>query len=115
MENPDKILEIFAEKFEHIVPNKTDAKVLFSLFIGSTRNSDKTSYSEPEVRELIRKYHKEDTDTEREQRQKVEERFQTLLRQQFIDRNKEKRIVLTDYSLRLCNLFYEKVQPMLNP
>ena len=115
METQDKILEIFAAKFEHIVPNRTDAKVLFSLFIDSTKNTDKISYSEPEVRELIRKHHKEDADTEREQRQKVEERFQTLLRQQYIDRNKEKRIVLTDYSLQLCNLFYEKVQPMLNP
>lgn len=115
MENLDKILEIFAEKFEHIVPNKTDAKVLFSLFIDTQKNSDKISYSESEIRELIRRFHKEATDTDREQRQKIEERFQTLLRQQFIDRNKDKRIVLTDYSLQLCNLFYEKVQPMLNP
>lgn len=115
MENQDKILEIFAEKFEFIVPNITDAKVLFSLFIDIRKNTEKTSYSESEIRELIRKYHKEDTETEREQRQKVEERFQTLLRQQFLDRNRENRIVLTDYSLQLCNLFYEKIQPLLNP
>jgi hypothetical protein len=115
MENTDKILEIFSEKFEHIIPHRTDAKVLFSLFIDTQKDTDKISYSEAEIRELIRKFHREDTDTEREQRQKVEERFQTLLRQQFIDRNKERRIVLTDYSLQLCNLFYEKVQPMLNP
>lgn len=115
MENQDKILEIFAEKFEFIVPNRTDAKVLFSLFIDIRKNTEKTSYSESEIRELIRKYHKEDTETEREQRQKVEERFQTLLRQHFLDRNRENRIVLTDYSLQLCNLFYEKIQPLLNP
>lgn len=90
MQNLEKILEIFSEKFEHIVPHRTDAKVLFSLFIDTQKNTDKTSYSEAEIRELIRKFHKESTDTDREQRQKVEERFQTLLRQQFIDRNKEK-------------------------
>lgn len=115
MENQDKILEIFSEKFEFIVPNRTDAKVLFSLFIDIRKNTEKTSYSESEIRELIRKYHKEDTEAEREQRQKVEERFQTLLRQQFLDRNRENRIVLTDYSLQLCNLFYEKIQPLVNP
>ncbi len=115
MENQDKILEIFAERFEYIVPNRTDAKVLFSLFTETHKNAEKLSYSEAEIRELIRKLHKEDTETEREQRQKVEERFQTLLRQQFLDRNREKRIVLTDYSLQLCNLFYEKIQPLLNP
>ena len=115
MENQDKILEIFAERFEYIVPNRTDAKVLFSIFTETHNNPEKLSYSEAEIRELIRKHHKEDTETEREQRQKVEERFQTLLRQQFLDRNREKRIVLTDYSLQLCNLFYEKIQPLLNP
>jgi len=115
MVNLEKILEIFADKFEHIVPHRTDARVLFSIFIDSKKNTDKTSYSELEIKDLIRKYHKEDTDTDREQRQKVEERLQTLLRQQFIDRNKDKRIVLTDYSLQLCNLFFDKVQPMLNP
>lgn len=115
MQNLDKILEIFAEKFEHIVPHRTDARVLFSLFIENQKNSDKTSYSESEIKDLIKKYHKEDTETDREQRQKVEERLQTLLRQQFIDRNKDKKIVLTDYSTQLCRLFYEKVQPMLNP
>lgn len=115
MENSDKILEIFAEKFRYIVPDSTDAKVLFSLHIDSTKNTDKTSYSETEIRELIRKHHKEDTETDREQRQKVEERFQNLLRQQFIDRNKERRIVLTDYSSNLCNLFQEKMKPLLNP
>lgn len=115
MESQDKILEIFAERFEYIVPNRTDAKVLFTLFTETHNNAEKLSYSEVEIRELIRKQHKEDTETEREQRQKVEERFQTLLRQQFLDRNREKRIVLTDYSLQLCNLFYEKIQPLLNP
>lgn len=115
MESQDKILEIFAERFEYIVPNRTDAKVLFSLFTDTRNNTEKTSYSESEIRELIRKHHKKDTETEREQRQKVEERFQMLLRQQFIDRNREKRIVLTDYSLQLCNLFNEKIQPLLNP
>lgn len=115
MNNLEKILEVFSVKFEHIVPNRTDAKVLFSLYIEIQKNTDKTSYTESEIRELIRKFLKEDTDTEREQRQKVEERFQTLLRQQFIDKNKDKRIVLADYSLQLCNLFYQKVQPMLNP
>jgi hypothetical protein len=115
MESQDKTLEIFAERFEYIVPNRTDAKVLFTLFTETHNNAEKLSYSEVEIRELIRKHHKEDTETEREQRQKVEERFQTLLRQQFLDRNREKRIVLTDYSLQLCNLFYEKIQPLLNP
>ncbi|MGB5944145.1 MAG: hypothetical protein WBG71_14770 [Leeuwenhoekiella sp.] len=115
MENQDKILEIFAEKFEFIVPNRTDAKVLFSLFIDEKKNSEKTSYSELEIRELIKKYHKEDKGGESEPRQKVEERFQTLLRQQFLERNREKRIVLTDHSLQLCNFFYEKIQPLLNP
>lgn len=115
MENQDKILEIFAERFEYIVPNRTDARVLFSIFTETHNNPEKLSYSEAEIRELIRKHHKEDTETEREQRQKVEERFQTLLRQQFLDRNREKRIVLTDYSLQLCILFFEKIQPLLNP
>lgn len=115
MENQDKILEIFAGRFEYIVPNRTDAKVLFSLFIETQNNTEKTSYSESEIRELIRKHHKEDAETEREQRQKVEERFQILLRQQFLDRNREKRIILTSYSLQLCNLFNEKIQPLLNP
>lgn len=115
MENQDKILEIFAERFEYIVPNRTDAKVLFSIFTETHNNPEKLSYSEAEIRELIRKHHKEDTETEREQRQKVEERFQTLLRQQFLDRNREKRIVFTDYSLQLCILFFEKIQPLLNP
>jgi hypothetical protein len=115
MENQDKILEIFAERFEYIVPNRTDAKVLFSIFTETHNNPEKLSYSEAEIRELIRKHHKEDTESEREQRQKVEERFQTLLRQQFLDRNREKRIVLTDYSLQLCILFFEKIQPLLNP
>lgn len=115
MEGTEKILEIFAEKFRYIVPDSTDAKVLFSIHIDSIANPGKISYSESEIRELIRKHHKEDTETGREQRQKVEERFQHLLRQQFIDRNKEKRVVLTDYSSHLCNLFYEKVKPLLNP
>lgn len=115
MENLENILKIFSEKFEHIVPDRTDARVLFSLFIDFQVNPDKTSYSELEIKELIKKYHKQDTATEREQRQKVEERLQTLLRQQFIDRNKERRIVLTDYSLQLSKLFFEKIQPMLNP
>lgn len=115
MENLDKILELFSEKFTHIVPNRTDARVIFSLFIDCKQNQDKASYSELEIKELIKKYYKEATDTEREQRKKVEEHLQNLLRQQFIDRNKDKRIVLTDYSLQLCNLFFEKVKPMLNP
>ena len=115
MENIEKIIEIFSEKFEHIVPDRTDARVMFSLFIDSQENPDKTSYGEIEFKDLIKKYHKKDTGTEREQRQRVEERLQTLLRQQFIDRTKERRIVLTDYSLQLNKLFFEKIQPMLNP
>ena len=115
MENLKNILELFSEKFRYIVPDSTDAKVLFSIYIDSKNNTDKISFSETEVRELIRKHHKEDTETDREQRQKVEERFQTLLRQQFLDKNREKRIVLTDYSLQLCNLFFDKVQPLINP
>ncbi len=115
MENLEKIIEIFSEKFEHIVPDRTDARVIFSLFIGSQENPDKTSFGELEFKELIKKYHKQDTGTEREQRQRVEERLQTLLRQQFIDRTKDRRIVLTDYSSQLCTLFFEKIQPMLNP
>lgn len=114
MENLEKTLELFAEKFRYIVPDNTDAKVLFSIYIDSKNNTDKISYSETEVRELIRKHHKGDTEADREQRQKVEERFQTLLRQQFLDKNREKRIVLTDYSLQLCNLFFDKVQPLIN-
>lgn len=115
IENTDKILEIFAEKFHYIAPDSTDAKVLFSIYIDGVTNPGKISYNESEIRDLIRKHHKQDTETEREQRQKVEERFQHLLRQQFIDRNKDKRVVLTDYSSHLCNLFYEKVKPLLNP
>lgn len=115
MQNLEKILETFSEKFEHIVPDRTDARVLFSLFIDFQENPDKTSYGELEIKELIKKYHKQDTATEREQRQRVEERLQTLLRQQFIDRNKDRRIVLTDYSMQLCKLFFEKIQPLLNP
>ena len=115
MENTDKILEIFADKFRYIVPDSTDAKVLFSIYIDSANNTDKTSFSETEIRELIRRHHKEETETDREQRQKVEERFQNLLRQQFIDRNKDRRIVLTDYSSKLCNLFQDKMKPLLNP
>lgn len=115
MQNLEKILESFSEKFEHIVPDRTDARVLFSLFIDFQENPDKSSYSELEIKELIKKYHKQETATEREQRQRVEERLQTLLRQQFIDRNKDRRIVLTDYSLQLSKLFFEKIQPLLNP
>jgi hypothetical protein len=115
MSNLEKILEIFAEKFEHIVPDGTNAKVLFSLFIQNQVNPEKISYSEQEIKQLIRKYYKKDTATEREQRQRMEERLQTLLRQQFIDKTKDRRIILTDYSLQLCKLFFEKIQPLLNP
>jgi len=115
MESQDKILEIFAERFEYIIPNRTDAKVLFSLFMETQNNSDKISYSEIEIRDLIRKYYRQDNEGEREQRQKVEERIQTLLRQNFFERNRENRIILSGYSLQLCSLFNEKIQPFLNP
>ncbi len=115
MQNFDKILELFSERFEHIVPDKTDARVIFSLYVESKEFPDKLSFSEVEIKQLIKKYHKEETETEREQRQKIEERLQTLLRQQFIDRSTDKRIVLTDYSIKLCDLFFDKIQPLLNP
>ena len=60
MDNLENILKIFSEKFEHIVPDRTDARVLFSLFIDFQENPDKTSYSELEIKELIKKYHKQD-------------------------------------------------------
>jgi hypothetical protein len=115
MEKREKILEIFSEKFDHILPDKTDARVLFSLFLDSKENPDKTSYGELEIKDLIKKYHKQDTSTEREQRQRIEEHLQTLFRQQFIERKKDRRIVLTDYSIQLSKLFFDKIQPLLNP
>jgi hypothetical protein len=117
MESLEKMLELFAENFRYFVPDSTDAKVLFSLFIDIKNNSDKFSFSESEVRTLISKHHKEDSDAvgSRKPRHKIEERFQTLLRQQLLEKNREKRIVLSDYSMQLCNLFFDKIQPLINP
>lgn len=115
MNDLQKILDVFSEKFEHIVPDPVDAKVIFSLFINFKEHPEKNSYSELEIKEVIRKFQRESVSTEREQRQKIEQRLQTLLRQQFVDRNKERNIVLSDYSLQLCTLFLDKIQPLLNP
>ncbi|MBA4055366.1 MAG: hypothetical protein C0490_11690, partial [Marivirga sp.] len=110
-----KIAEVFAEKFSHIIPSRIDAKVIFSLFLRLKENPDKTSDSEQEIKELIRRFIRETGGSEREYRQKIEERLQILLRHQFLDRNKERRILLSDYSLQLCSLFFDKVQPLLKP
>lgn len=111
----ERVLEIFTEKFEQIVPDRTDARTIFSLHIESKENLDKTSFTETEVKQLIKQYLKDESATEREQRQKIEERLQTLLRQQFIERTTEKKFTLTDYASKLCELFCEKIQPLLNP
>jgi hypothetical protein len=111
----NKILEVFAEKFNHIIPSTVDAKVIFSLFISSRELPDKTSFSEIEVKDLIRKSIRENGATEKEYRQRIEERLQVLLRHQFLERNKERRILLSEYSSQLCNLFVNKIQPLLNP
>lgn len=110
-----KIAEIFAEKFNHIIPARVDAKVIFALFLRLKEYPDKASCSEQEIKELIRKFLKETGTTEREYRQKIEERLQTLLRNQFLDRNRDRAILLSDYSLQLCSLFFDKVQPLLKP
>lgn len=115
MNDLEKILDVFSEKFEHIVPDPVDAKVIFSLFINFKEHPEKTSYSELEIKEFIKRFQRESVSTDREQRQKIEERLQTLLRQQFVDRNKERNIILSDYSLQLCTLFLDKIQPLLNP
>ena len=86
MENFEKILEIFATRFDQIFPDRNDAKVLFSLYMINKQNPDKLIFSELEVRELIRKHYKEDNETEKEQRKKFFDRLQRLLSQNFIER-----------------------------
>jgi hypothetical protein len=116
MENYERILEIFADRFNQIFPEKEDAKVLFSLYIINKQNPDKLIFSELEIRELIRKHYKESNESEREQRKIFFDRLQRLLIQSFIDRSEEKRhFILSDYSNQLCDLFFYKIEPLLNP
>lgn len=116
MENFEKILEIFADRFDQIFPDRDDAKVLFSLYIINKQNTDKLIFSELEVRELIRKHYKEDSVSEKEQRKIFFNRLQRLLSQNFIERTEEKQhFVLSEYSNQLCDLFFFKLKPLLNP
>lgn len=116
MENFDRIIEIFAEKFNQFFPEKEDAKILFSLYIKNKQHTDKIVFSESEVRELIRKHYKEDNETEKEQRKKFFDRLQRLLRSNFLERAEERQhFLLSDYSNQLCVLFFQRIEPLLNP
>lgn len=110
-----KFLEIFSEKFESIIPDRTNGKILFSIYLEQEEKPDKNTYSEPEFKEKIRFFLKQESTSEREQRQKVEERLQSLLRYHYIERTRDKLIMLTEYSIQLCNLVFNKIQPFLNP
>lgn len=114
MNDSQKIFNLFIEKFYHIVPNRIDAKILFSIFLEQEKEGVR-SYSEIEFKQLIKYYSKQENSTEREQRQKTEERLQSFLRYNYIERTKDRTLVLSDYSQKLCSLFFEKIQPMLNP
>jgi hypothetical protein len=116
MENVERILEIFADRFSQFFPEKEDAKVLFSLYIRNKQNPDKLLFSESEIRELIRKHYKEENETEKEQRKKFFDRLQRLLRSSFLERAEERQhFLLSDYSNQLCVLFFQKIEPLLNP
>jgi hypothetical protein len=92
MENFERILEIFAVRFRQFFPEQEDAKVLFSLYIKSKQNPEKIIFTESEVRELIRKHYKEESESEKEQRKKFFDRLQRLLSSNFLERAKEKQI-----------------------
>lgn len=116
MENFERILEIFADRFSQFFPEKEDAKILFSLYIRNKQNPEKLILSESEVRELIRKHYKEDNETEKEQRKKFFDRLQRLLRSNFLECAEERQnFLLSDYSNQLCVLFFQKIEPLLNP
>ena len=116
MENFNRILEIFADRFKQFFPEQEDAKVLFSLFIKSKENPEKIIFTESEVRELIRKHYKEESESEKEQRKKFFDRLQRLLSSNFLERGKERQqFFLSQYSKQLCLLFYQRIEPLLNP
>jgi hypothetical protein len=116
MENFENVLEIFAERFSQFFPEKEDAKVLFSLYVQNKQKPDKFIFSESEVRELIRKHYKIDNETEKEQRKKFFDRLQRLLSSNFLERSTERQyFLLSDYSNQLCVLFFQKIEPLLNP
>jgi len=116
MQNFDKILEIFSDRFNQFFPEKEDAKVLFSLYIKNHENPDKLIFSESEVRELIRKHYKEDSESEKEQRKKFFDRLQRLLSSNFLERAEARQhFFLSQYSKQLCLLFYQRIKPLLNP
>jgi hypothetical protein len=116
MENFERILEIFASRFRQFFPEQEDAKVLFSLYIKSKQNPEKIIFTESEVRELIRKHYKEESESEKEQRKKFFDRLQRLLSSNFLERAKEKQnFYLSQYSKQLCLLFYQRIEPLLNP
>jgi len=116
MENFERILEIFADKFRQFFPEQEDAKVLFSLYIKSKQNPEKIIFTESEVRELIRKHYREESESEKEQRKKFFDRLQRLLSSNFLDRAIEKQnFYLSQYSKQICLLFYQRIEPLLNP
>lgn len=116
MENFDRILEIFADRFKQFFPEQEDAKVLFSLYIKSKQNPEKIIFTESEVRELIRKHYKEESESEKEQRKNFFDRLQRLLSSNFLERGKERQqFFLSQYSKQLCLLFYQRIEPLLNP
>lgn len=116
MGNYNKILEIFADRFNQFFPEKEDAKILFSLYIKNKQNPEKFIFSEAEVRELIRKHYKEENESEKEQRKKFFDRLQRLLGSNFLERAEDRQhFLLSEYSNQLCLLFFQKIEPLLNP
>ena len=109
----EKIFNLFNEKFLEIIPDRDSGLVVFSLFLVTKDNSEKKSFSETEIRQEIRKYIESNTD--RDNSGAVEKQLQKLLGQNFIEPTKDKRIALTGYSLQLCSLFLNQIQPLLNP
>lgn len=109
----EKIFNLFNERFSEIIPDRIDGLVIFSLFLITKENSEKKSFSESEIRQEIRKYLESNTD--RDKSGTVEKQLQKLLGQNFIEPIKEKRIALTGYSVQLCGLFLNQIQPLLNP
>jgi len=116
MEKYHKILEIFADRFSQFFPETEDAKILFSLYIKNKQNPEKFIFSEAEVRELIRKHYKEENESDKEQRKKFFDRLQRLLSSSFLERAEERQcFLLSEYSNQLCLLFFQKIEPLLNP
>ena len=109
----EKIFNLFNEKFSEIIPDRDCGLVIFSLFLITKDNSEKKSFSESEIRHEIKKYL--ESNSERDKSGIVEKQLQKLLGQNFIEPIKEKRIALTDYSVQLCSLFFNQIQPLLNP